>query len=235
MKNHSEPTTPLSNLSLTSDSKASGNVTKGSSNSRHDPISTSSRQQQQQARTAIVYTTESNYRTYKTSESYADEDADLFQTNLCQVDRISTNLDSNQEYVPIESVKRFLIDDVSASGSHVDGAGKGKDSRLTLERSVRVASADQPIDGRFSATISNSTFSSNLERSYFTGILKFAKNGTCTIDCFVHFTAITILYKDIKRSFIRRVRFIYLYSSADRETQSTAESTHRFFIKFNSK
>lgn len=137
MKNHSEPTTPMSNFSLTSDSKASGNVTKSSSNSRHDPISTSSRQQQQQARTAIVYTTESNYRTYKTSESYADEDADLFQTNLCQVDRISTNLDSNQEYVPIESVKRFLIDDVSASGSHVDGAGKGEDSRLTLERSIR--------------------------------------------------------------------------------------------------
>ncbi|XP_071871311.1 uncharacterized protein isoform X2 [Bombus fervidus] len=123
VKNHSEPTTPLSNLSLTSDSKASGNATKSSSNSRHDPISTSSRQQQQQARTAIVYTTESNYRTYKTSESYADEDADLFQTNLCQVDRISMNLDSNQEYVPIESVKRFLIDDVSASGSHVDGTG----------------------------------------------------------------------------------------------------------------
>lgn len=154
MKNHSEPTTPMSNFSLTSDSKASGNVTKSSSNSRHDPISTSSRQQQQQARTAIVYTTESNYRTYKTSESYADEDADLFQANLCQVDRISTNLDSNQEYVPIESVKRFLIDDVSASGSHVDGAGKGEDSRLTLERSIRVASTDQAIDGRFSATIS---------------------------------------------------------------------------------
>lgn len=136
MKNHSEPTTPLSNLSLTSDGKASANLTKSSSNSRHDPISTSSRQQQQQARTAIVYTTESNYRTYKTSESYADEDADLFQTNLCQVDRISMNLDSNQEYVPIESVKRFLIDDVSASGSHVEGTGKGNDSRLTLERWV---------------------------------------------------------------------------------------------------
>ena len=126
MKNHTEPTTPLSNLSLTSDSKALGSMTNNSSNSRHDPISTSlkQQQQQQQAQTAIVYTAESNYRTYKTSESYADEDADLFQTNLCQVDRISMNLDSNQEFVPFESVKRFLIDDVA--GSHVDGTGKEK-------------------------------------------------------------------------------------------------------------
>lgn len=126
VKNHTEPTTPLSNLSLTSDSKALGSMTNNSSNSRHDPISTSlkQQQQQQQAQTAIVYTAESNYRTYKTSESYADEDADLFQTNLCQVDRISMNLDSNQEFVPFESVKRFLIDDVA--GSHVDGTGKEK-------------------------------------------------------------------------------------------------------------
>lgn len=93
-------------------------MTNNSSNSRHDPISTSMKQQQQQqqAQTAIVYTGESNYRTYKTSESYADEDADLFQTNLCQVDRISMNLDSNQEFVPFESVKRFLIDDVGGTG-----------------------------------------------------------------------------------------------------------------------
>lgn len=199
MKNHSEPTTPLSNLSLTSDGKASANPTKSSSNSRHDPISTSSRQQQQQARTAIVYTTESNYRTYKTSESYADEDADLFQTNLCQVDRISMNLDSNQEYVPIESVKRFLIDDVSASGSHVDGTGKGNDSRLTLERSV---ASLRPIN---ESSIGDSlrflgnhrrihTLRIRIDGSYFTGVLsKFAKNGTCTIVSFVHFTAITIL------------------------------------------
>ncbi|KOC65076.1 Zinc finger protein GLIS3 [Habropoda laboriosa] len=123
VKNHSEPTTPLSNLSLSSENKISGSLAGNSSNlSRHDSISASSKQQQQQqAQTTIAFPTESNYRTYKTSESYADEDADLFQTNLCQVDRISMNLDSNQEYVPIESVKRFLIDDVS--GSHVDGTG----------------------------------------------------------------------------------------------------------------
>ncbi|XP_012344708.1 zinc finger protein GLI3-like isoform X2 [Apis florea] len=116
VKNHSEPPIPLPNPSLTSDSKNSSNII-SNSNLRHDSISTSSKQQQQQ----IGYTGESNYRTYKTSESYADEDVDLFQTNLCQVDRISMNLDSNQEYVPIDSVKRFLIDDVS--GSHVDGTG----------------------------------------------------------------------------------------------------------------
>ncbi|KOX78535.1 Zinc finger protein GLIS3 [Melipona quadrifasciata] len=127
VKNHSEPTTPLSNLSLTSDSKAPGSMTNNSSNSRHDPISTSmkqqqtqTQQQQQQTQTAIVYTAESNYRTYKTSESYADEDADLFQTNVCQVDRISMNLDSNQEFVPFESVKRFLIDDVGGTGYQVE-------------------------------------------------------------------------------------------------------------------
>ncbi|KAF3420361.1 hypothetical protein E2986_12563 [Frieseomelitta varia] len=122
VKNHSEPTTPLSNLSLTSDSKAPCSMTNNSSNSRHDPISTSMKQQQQQqqAQTAIVYDAESNYRTYKTSESYADEDADLFQTNLCQVDRISMNLDSNQEFVPFESVKRFLIDDVGGTGYQVE-------------------------------------------------------------------------------------------------------------------
>lgn len=119
MKNHSEPPISLSNPSLTPDSKSSGNII-SNSNLRHDSISTSSKQQQQQ----IGYTGESNYRTYKTSESYADEDVDLFQTNLCQVDRISMNLDSNQEYVPIDSVKRFLIDDVSVS--HVDGTGKEK-------------------------------------------------------------------------------------------------------------
>lgn len=99
-------------------------MTNNSSNSRHDPISTSMKQQQQQqqqqTQTAIVYTAESNYRTYKTSESYADEDADLFQTNLCQVDRISMNLDSNQEFVPFESVKRFLIDDVGGTGYQVE-------------------------------------------------------------------------------------------------------------------
>lgn len=119
VKNHSEPPISLSNPSLTPDSKSSGNII-SNSNLRHDSISTSSKQQQQQ----IGYTGESNYRTYKTSESYADEDVDLFQTNLCQVDRISMNLDSNQEYVPIDSVKRFLIDDVSVS--HVDGTGKEK-------------------------------------------------------------------------------------------------------------
>ncbi|XP_012150358.2 uncharacterized protein LOC100883863 isoform X2 [Megachile rotundata] len=112
VKNHTEPTTTLSNLSLTSESK----VTVVSNNSRQDPISTATKHQQ--AQTPLPYHGESNYRTYKTSESYADEDADLFQTNLCQVDRISMNLDSTQEYVPIESVKRFLIDDVS---THVDG------------------------------------------------------------------------------------------------------------------
>lgn len=118
MKNHSEPPISLSNPSLTPDSKSSGNII-SNNNLRHDSI-TSSKQQQQQ----IGYTEESNYRTYKTSESYADEDVDLFQTNLCQVDRISMNLDSNQEYIPIDSVKRFLIDDVN--GSHVDGTGKEK-------------------------------------------------------------------------------------------------------------
>ncbi|XP_076761561.1 uncharacterized protein LOC143429714 [Xylocopa sonorina] len=129
VKNHSEPTTPLSNLSLTSDSKTAGGI--ASNSSRHDPISTSSKHQQhqQQTQTVAVYHAESNYRTYKTSESYADEDADLFQTNLCQVDRISMNLDSNQEYVPIESVKRFLIDDVS--GSHVDGTGYQVEDEVT--------------------------------------------------------------------------------------------------------
>lgn len=118
VKNHSEPPISLSNPSLTPDSKNSGNII-SNNNLRHDSI-TSSKQQQQQ----IGYTEESNYRTYKTSESYADEDVDLFQTNLCQVDRISMNLDSNQEYIPIDSVKRFLIDDVN--GSHVDGTGKEK-------------------------------------------------------------------------------------------------------------
>ncbi|CAL7938718.1 unnamed protein product [Xylocopa violacea] len=129
VKNHSEPTTPLSNLSLTSDSKTASGV--ASNSSRHDTISTSSKHQQhqQQTQTVTVYHAESNYRTYKTSESYADEDADLFQTNLCQVDRISMNLDSNQEYVPIESVKRFLIDDVS--GSHVDGTGYQVEDEVT--------------------------------------------------------------------------------------------------------
>lgn len=120
VKNHSEPTTPLSNLPLTPENKPcnSTNI------SRHDATSMTSKQQQQQQMqtTPVTFAGESNYRTYKTSECYADEDADLFQTNLCQVDRFSVNLESNQEYVPIESVKRFLIDDVS--NSHVDGTGK---------------------------------------------------------------------------------------------------------------
>ncbi|KZC12166.1 PREDICTED: uncharacterized protein LOC107190206 [Dufourea novaeangliae] len=123
VKNHSEPSTPLSTLTTTSETKSSASITVNAINvSRHDLISTTSRQQQQQqVQTAVVFPAESNYRSYKTSESYADEDADLFQTNLCQVERISMSLDSNQEYVPIESVKRFLIDDVS--NSHVAGTG----------------------------------------------------------------------------------------------------------------
>ncbi|XP_043250520.1 protein sister of odd and bowel-like [Colletes gigas] len=112
VKNHSEPATPLPSLS------ESKNPANPANAPRRDLISTTSRQQ---AQTASTFVAESNYRSYKSSESYADEDADLFQTNLCQVDRISMNLESNQEYVPIESVKRFLIDDVSCS--HVDGAG----------------------------------------------------------------------------------------------------------------
>ena len=125
MKNHSEPTTPLSNLSLTTDSKISASIPSNSTGaSRHDLIATTVRQPQQQQpqTTAMPYAGESNYRSYKTSESYGDEDADLFQANLCQVDRISMSLDSNQEYIPFESVKRFLVDDVS--NSHVDGTGK---------------------------------------------------------------------------------------------------------------
>lgn len=125
VKNHSEPTTPLSNLSLTTDSKISASIPSNSTSaSRHDLISTTARQPQQQQpqTTAMAYAGESNYRSYKTSESYGDEDADLFQANLCQVDRISMSLDSNQEYIPFESVKRFLVDDVS--NSHVDGTGK---------------------------------------------------------------------------------------------------------------
>nr|XP_034187952.1 uncharacterized protein LOC117607867 [Osmia lignaria]XP_034187953.1 uncharacterized protein LOC117607867 [Osmia lignaria] len=118
VKNHTEPTTPLSNLSLTSENKAAAIGNNSSCSSRQDPISNASKHQQ--PHTSLPFHGESNYRTYKTSDSYPDEDADLFQTNLCQVDRISMSLDSNQEYVPIESVKRFLIDDVS---SHVDGTG----------------------------------------------------------------------------------------------------------------
>ncbi|XP_053984735.1 Krueppel homolog 1-like [Hylaeus volcanicus] len=112
VKNHSETVSSLA--SLAPESKIAANLT---NTSRHDPISTTSRQQTQ----TVATFAESNYRSYKSSESYADEDADLFQTNLCQVDRISMSLESNQEYVPIESVKRFLIDDVS--NSHVDGTG----------------------------------------------------------------------------------------------------------------
>nr|XP_033332836.1 zinc finger protein GLI2-like [Megalopta genalis]XP_033332838.1 zinc finger protein GLI2-like [Megalopta genalis] len=123
VKNHSEPATQVLHPLAASESKNSASIPSNAiSSSRHDPISTTSRQP---AQTVVAYTAESNYRSYKTSESYADEDTDLFQTNLCQVDRISMSLESNPEYVPIESVKRYLIGDVSSS--HVDAAGYCED------------------------------------------------------------------------------------------------------------
>ncbi|XP_078042980.1 uncharacterized protein LOC144473200 [Augochlora pura] len=123
VKNHSEPATPVLHSTATSDSKNSTSIPSNAINSsRHDPISMTSRQP---AQTVVAYAAESNYRSYKTSESYADEDADLFQTNLCQVERISMSLENNPEYVPIESMKRYLIGDVSSS--HVDAAGYCED------------------------------------------------------------------------------------------------------------
>lgn len=64
---------------------------------------------------------ETNQPLYKLSKSYIKEEETL-PRNTCQLSKISVNFSGNQqEYVPIESVRHLLINDVSNVQSESTG------------------------------------------------------------------------------------------------------------------
>ncbi|KAG7200741.1 hypothetical protein KM043_001290 [Ampulex compressa] len=111
VKNHSEPANALSSFSSSSEPKT---TTRSPCNSSSTAL-----------RDLAATKQESEYRSCKSSsESYGEEDADVFQgQSLCQVDRLSTSLEGGQqqEYVSIESVRHFLIENIG--NGHYDAAG----------------------------------------------------------------------------------------------------------------
>lgn len=74
-----------------------------------------------QRQNACIFDVETNHPSYKLSKIYIkDEDTN----NMCHPNRISINFDSNQqEYVPIESVRHLLINDISNTQSENTGNG----------------------------------------------------------------------------------------------------------------
>lgn len=62
---------------------------------------------------ACILDMETNHSSYKLSKTYVKEENTL-PDNTCQLNRISLNFDGNQqEYVPIESVRHLLINDIT--------------------------------------------------------------------------------------------------------------------------
>lgn len=57
----------------------------------------------------------SNYRPLKSSESCAEDDVDFLYTNLYENEKEPVTFESQQEYIPIESMRRFLIEDITNS------------------------------------------------------------------------------------------------------------------------
>jgi len=66
---------------------------------------------------------ETNHSSYKLSKTYVKEENAL-PDNTCQLNRISLNFDGNQqEYVPIESVRHLLINDITNVQNENTGNG----------------------------------------------------------------------------------------------------------------
>lgn len=108
LKNHTENSNTLS--SLLSDKVSTTTNATGSLN-----LMNSCRQRQN----TCIFDVETNHPSYKLSKIYIkDEDTN----NIRHSNRISINLDSNQqEYVPIESVRHLLINDINNTQSESTG------------------------------------------------------------------------------------------------------------------
>ncbi|GAB1863762.1 Zinc finger protein gli4-like isoform x3 protein [Camponotus japonicus] len=108
LKNHTENSNTLS--SLLSDKISTTTNATGSLNSMN-----SCRQRQN----TCIFDVETNHPSYKLSKIYIkDEDTN----NIRHSNRISINLDSNQqEYVPIESIRHLLINDINNTQSESTG------------------------------------------------------------------------------------------------------------------
>lgn len=72
---------------------------------------------------ACIFDVETNHSSYKLSKIYVKEE-DTLPNNTCQLNRISLNFDANQqEYVPIESVRHLLINDIADAQNGNTGNG----------------------------------------------------------------------------------------------------------------
>ncbi|XP_071565388.1 uncharacterized protein [Temnothorax nylanderi] len=104
LKNHTENSSTLSSL-LSSDKVSTNNVTAIG----HKLNSTIP---QRGSHDACIFDVETNH-SYKLSKTYVKEE-NTSPNNTCQLNRISLNFDGNQqEYVPIESVRHLLINDLT--------------------------------------------------------------------------------------------------------------------------
>ncbi|XP_035719010.1 transcriptional activator cubitus interruptus-like [Vespa mandarinia] len=114
-KNHAEPTTSLMTLPTTTlDNKMSIGYNNSSNViTEHRKDITNTLHHIRQANSPLS----TNYRSLKNSESCREDDIDFLYNNLYESERIPTvPFDNNhQEYVPIEYMKRFLIEDINNS------------------------------------------------------------------------------------------------------------------------
>nr|XP_012221328.1 PREDICTED: zinc finger protein 76-like isoform X1 [Linepithema humile] len=112
LKNHTENPGSLSSL-LTSSDKVSMTITTTSATGNGLLNSTVSHGQ---SRDMCSFDVETNQPLYKPFKSYVKEET--LPRNTCQPSKISVNFGSSQqEYVPIESVRHLLINDVAQSES----------------------------------------------------------------------------------------------------------------------
>ncbi|KAK2588698.1 hypothetical protein KPH14_001591 [Odynerus spinipes] len=113
-KNHAEPTTTsLSTLPTPLDNKMSMSCNHSLKVAQHHKDTTNPLHQFHQ-QTSSPLSTESNYRQLKSSESCPEDDVDFLYTNLYENEREPTAFEANQqEYIPIESMRRFLIEDIT--------------------------------------------------------------------------------------------------------------------------
>jgi len=115
LKNHTENSSTLSSL-LSSDRVSTINVTASATGHKLNSMIPDRKDQD-----ACIFDVETNH-SYKLSKTYVKEENTL-PNNTCQ-NRISLNFDGNQqEYVPIESVRHLLINDVTNAQNENTGNG----------------------------------------------------------------------------------------------------------------
>ncbi|XP_066581802.1 zinc finger protein GLI1-like [Prorops nasuta] len=119
VKNHAvEPNSPLS-TTLPGDGRSIGSITCMQKVNKHN--NSCSQRQSSQSQRVVPCSTEYDQQSYKNCESY--DDLDSFQSQVPNMDGNSTSLEETvqQEYVPIESVQRFLMDSITAMNIDISG------------------------------------------------------------------------------------------------------------------